>query len=97
MKCVEELPDERVAFRATLVPRASRTEVIGWSESGSLRIRVTAAPVDDAANRELLKLLSKQLGVPKAELRIVSGARARAKRLTAPIRCKNRLLRFSDI
>ena len=81
----------------SLVPRASRTEIIGWSEAGHLRVRVTAPPVDEAANRQLVKLLSKALDVQKTEVTIASPSHAKTKRLVVPNTCKNRLLSFEDI
>jgi len=45
----------------------------------AIKIRLTSPPVDDAANEELIALLAGELGVPRAAVRIVSGARARSK------------------
>jgi len=45
----------------------------------AIKIRLTAPPVDDAANEELIALLAKALGVPRGAVRIVAGARARSK------------------
>jgi len=45
----------------------------------AIKIRLTSPPVDDAANEELTALLARELGVPRAAVRIVSGARARSK------------------
>ena len=46
---------------------------------GVLRVRVTAPPVDGAANDGLLRLLASELGVPRRALRLVSGETARHK------------------
>lgn len=79
----------RISIR--LQPRASRDEVADWQESGqpsqskcneialALRVRVRAAPVDDAANTALVQLLAKRLGVAKSRVSLVSGATARNK------------------
>ncbi len=50
---------------------------------GVLRVRVTAPPVDGAANEALLRLLADRLGVPRRDLRLVSGASARQKVVAA--------------
>lgn len=97
MKRLDDHADGRLSFVVSLVPRASRTEIVGWSEAGRLKIRVTAPPVDDAANQQLVKLLSKTLGVKKDEVMIASGAHFRTKTLAVPTGCKNRLLSFEDI
>ena len=61
-----------------VVPRARRNAV-EVAEDGSLRVSVTAAPVDGKANEALVSLLSKHLRVPKFSVRVVRGHRARNK------------------
>jgi uncharacterized protein len=63
-----------------VTPRASRDEIVGMRD-GLLAIRVTAPPVDDAANRAVVKLISKRAGVPRSRVRIARGARGRTKRI----------------
>jgi uncharacterized protein YggU (UPF0235/DUF167 family) len=46
-----------IRFRVRLQPRADRSSVDGVVE-GSLRVRVTAPPVDGAANEALVRLLA---------------------------------------
>jgi uncharacterized protein (TIGR00251 family) len=48
---------------------------------GSLKIRLTAPPVDGAANEALVKFLSDTLSVSKSQVEIVSGHTSREKRL----------------
>lgn len=66
----------------TAVPRspANRVEI---DTSGSIRIRITAPPVDGAANTRLLKYLATILDVPASTLSIMSGGQARHKRILA--------------
>jgi uncharacterized protein (TIGR00251 family) len=66
----------RLAIR--LSPRASREEIAG-ERDGVLLVRVTAPPVDGAANEALVRLLSKRLRVAKGAVRIVSGNASRTK------------------
>lgn len=61
-----------------LTPRASREEIAG-ERDGVLLVRVTAPPVDGAANEALVRLLAKALRVPKGAVRIISGATSRTK------------------
>jgi uncharacterized protein (TIGR00251 family) len=63
-----------------IIPRASRNEIVGI-ENGVARIRVTSPPVDGKANKAVTELLSKQLGVPKKDVRIVSGEKSRNKKI----------------
>lgn len=60
-------------------PRASRNEVLGWRE-GMLAIRLTAPPVEGAANRACRDFLADALGVRKAEVELISGDKSREKR-----------------
>jgi uncharacterized protein (TIGR00251 family) len=63
-----------------VIPRASREEIVGMRD-GELVVRLTAPPVDDAANRALVKLIAKRLGVARGRVTIVRGGRGRHKLL----------------
>ena len=62
-----------------VVPRASRTEVVGAYGDDALRLRLAAPPVDGKANRELLRFFAETLGVPARSLELVSGQTGRRK------------------
>jgi len=70
--------NEQVVFRVRVVPRSSRSAVVGVIE-GALKVSLTAAPVEGAANSALVKLLSQQLGVPKSAITIIRGERSKNK------------------
>lgn len=76
-----------IAIRVT--PRASRPGLVGWRElhdgREELEIRVSASPVDGAANEAVVRLLAKALGVPRAQVKIISGAAGRHKRVVLPV------------
>jgi len=59
-------------------PRASRNE-IGGALGNELRIRVTAPPVDAAANEALVRLLAETLGCPRRQVELVRGHTSRHK------------------
>jgi uncharacterized protein (TIGR00251 family) len=63
-----------------VIPRAPRSHVAG-TRDGALLVRLAAAPVDGKANDALLVLLADVLDVPRRDLTIVSGEKARRKRL----------------
>ena len=73
----------RLAVRVT--PRATRDAVEGFDSEGALRVRVTAAPADGAANAAVAKLLAKALGLPGRDVVLVSGSTARQKLFDLPI------------
>jgi uncharacterized protein YggU (UPF0235/DUF167 family) len=74
---------DRAHFAVRLIPRAARSAVGGVRE-GALVVRVTAAPVNGAANRALVELLSGTLRVAKTAIRIEAGATSSRKRLSVP-------------
>ena len=49
-----------------------------------LEVPVAEAPTDGAANEAVVKLVAKALGISRAEVKIVSGAASRHKRLAVP-------------
>ena len=61
-------------------PRSPREEVGGVHE-GALRVRVHAPPVGGEANEAVGKAVAKVLGIPARRVRVVSGHRARRKKL----------------
>ncbi|MFN2183571.1 MAG: DUF167 domain-containing protein [Anaerolineae bacterium] len=69
---------EAVAFSVRVVPRASRNKIAGIHD-GAVRIRLTAPPVEGAANEALISFLSSVLRVPKRDIELVSGQTARNK------------------
>jgi uncharacterized protein (TIGR00251 family) len=67
-----------VRIRVRLTPRAARDEIAGWRDD-TLRVRVTAPPIDGRANDALVRLLADALGVPRSRVGVVSGAASRDK------------------
>jgi uncharacterized protein (TIGR00251 family) len=63
-----------------VIPRASRPGLAG-TRDGALLVRLSAPPVEGAANAELIQVLAKALGVPKRQVTIVAGERGRLKRV----------------
>ena len=67
-----------VLLSVKLQPRASANE-IGEALGAELRIKVTAPPVEAAANEALLKLLAQKLHCPRNRVDIVRGHTSRHK------------------
>jgi uncharacterized protein len=63
-----------------VVPRSKKT-ALGPTREGAVVVRVTAPPVDNAANDALIEFLSDLLDVPRRAVHIVSGERGREKRV----------------
>jgi len=77
---IKSTPDLSTTFTVRVIPRASRSEIVGEMD-GVVKVRLTSPPVDGAANAELIKLFAKKLGVARAAVEIVSGATARTKQM----------------
>lgn len=69
---------DTVLLAIKLHPRGSRDEVAGEA-GGELKVKVTAPPVDGAANEALLRFLASHLGCPRGAVRLVRGQTARHK------------------
>ena len=67
-----------VLLAVKLQPRASANE-IGEPLGNELRIKVTAPPVDAAANEALLRLLAERLDCPRNRVELVRGHTSRHK------------------
>src|SRR5438105_840907 len=67
-----------VTLSLRVQPRASRNAVVGWT-GDTLNIRLTAPPVEGAANAACLKFLADLLDLPQSQLEILKGERSRTK------------------
>ena len=61
-----------------LQPRASKNEIVG-ALGAELRIKVTAPPVDAAANEALVRLLAETLDCPRGKVELIRGHTSRHK------------------
>ena len=61
-------------------PSAGRGRIAG-EHSGVLKIDLKSPPEDGKANKELIKILSKALGVPAGNVALISGEKSRRKRV----------------
>ncbi|MEY4762093.1 MAG: hypothetical protein RLZZ200_1949 [Pseudomonadota bacterium] len=59
-------------------PRASKNEVVGLHD-GCLKLRITAPPVEGAANEAVVRLVAASLDIPRRQVRLVSGQSGRRK------------------
>jgi uncharacterized protein (TIGR00251 family) len=67
-----------VRLTVQVQPRASRTEVVGL-HGDAVRIRLSAPPVDGAANDALVRYLAERLGLARGAVTLVSGLSGRRK------------------
>jgi hypothetical protein len=66
-----------------ITPNAKKSEVLGEEMDlfggKTLKVKVSAPPVEGKANKELIKILSEYFDVPKSKISIVSGDKSRNK------------------
>jgi uncharacterized protein (TIGR00251 family) len=67
-----------VLLAVRVIPRARRSELAG-RRGDALLVRLSAPPVDGAANAALVELLATSLGIPRSRITLVSGERSRDK------------------
>ncbi len=77
---LQETPDGAILLRVRVHPGASKV-CVGPAGEGVLPVRLTAPPVDNAANRQCIRALADALGVRPRQLAIVSGHKSREKRV----------------
>ena len=70
--------NEGVLIAVRVVPRAARAGLAGIRDN-ALLVRLNAAPVEGAANAELIQVLADTLGVARGAVSISSGERSRRK------------------
>jgi uncharacterized protein (TIGR00251 family) len=81
--------DTGICFKIYVQPKASKNAVVGLHDD-ALKIRLTAPPVDGAANKLCIQYLSKITGIPKSAIEIASGHTGRTKQIA--ICCDNETL-----
>lgn len=69
---------DTLALQLVIQPRASRDEIAGIY-GNRLKLRITAAPVDGAANTRLIHFLARQFDVAKRDVELIQGDHSRDK------------------
>ena len=73
--------DGSLVLTVYIQPRASRTRISGL-HGETLKLCITAPPVEGRANRAVVEYISSLFKVPKKSVVITSGQHSRTKRLT---------------
>jgi hypothetical protein len=68
----------KASLRVHVNPRSSRNQVTGWHD-GILSVKLTAPPVEGAANKACVEFLANLLGVRKSQVVLISGDKSREK------------------
>jgi len=62
-----------------VITGAQHTEICGFMDDGSLKIKLHAKPIEGKANLELIKFLAEELGISRQEIEITTGSQSRRK------------------
>lgn len=73
------MTDKGLILRLKIVPNSSKNEFI-W-ENESLKVKITAQPIENKANKALIEFLSKTLKIPKSNIQIIKGDTSKEKTL----------------
>jgi len=78
-----EVKGDFVTFRIKAVPNSSKNVVSGILDD-ALKLKIKAPAVEGAANKELVKFLSKLFKVSKSEVVFIGGETSKQKRIRVP-------------
>lgn len=67
-----------ITIKVRVQPRAAKNQVAGVMD-GAVKVRLTAPPVDGAANKACCEFLAGLFGVPKSNVEIIHGLTGRNK------------------
>ena len=79
-----EIKEDRVSLRIKAQPNASKSEFCELYGEDAIKIRIKAPAVEGAANKELVKFLSKSFKVPKSDIIFKTGQNSKIKILEFP-------------
>lgn len=68
------------AITIRLTPNSSKNE-FGEISNEFLKVKVSAQPIENKANKELIKFLSESLKIPKTKISLISGDKSKLKRI----------------
>ena len=68
---------ENLIIKLKISPNASKNEIIKTEEM--VKVKITAQPIENKANKALVEFLSKNFKVPKSSIEIVKGETSKEK------------------
>ena len=66
-------------IKIKVIPKSSKSKIVGKMADGVLKIKLKSAPVDGKANEELIKLLAKHFKTTKDDIKIIKGEKSKNK------------------
>ena len=84
---IKETP-EGLIVKLKIVPNSSKNDIV--LEEGFIKVKVTAQPIENKANKALVEYLSKTFKVPKTKIEIVKGDTSKEKTISIKIIDENK-------
>ena len=75
-------------IKVKIVPNSSRNEII--LEEEFIKVKVTAQPIENKANKALIEFLSKQFKLPKTSIQIIKGETSKDKTILLSAQDENK-------
>ena len=85
-----------ITLKIKAQPNSSKSEFVGVYGEDAIKVKIAAPAVEGAANKELIKFLSKQFKIPKSEIDFISGQNSKIKLIKLP-KSKNLMDFIKDI
>lgn len=79
--------DNSYLIECSVIPKSREEKIVGIV-ADTLKVKLTAAPTDGKANKQLLKLLAKSFEIRVADITLVRGSTNRHKTVSVPIDAK---------
>lgn len=71
--------EQGLVIKIKIVPNSSKNDII--IEDGFIKVKVTAQPIENRANKALIEFLSKSFKIPKTSIKILKGETSKEKTL----------------
>lgn len=86
---IKNVPDGLIV-KLKIVPNSSKNDII--LEDGFIKVKVTAQPIENKANKALIEVLSKRFKIPKSNIEILKGETSKEKtvlfKITDSVKCE---------
>ena len=79
-----QIKNDKVIINIKAQPNSSKNKIAGIYDEDKLKINIKAPAVEGAANKELIKFLSKEFKIPKSEIAI-KGETSKRKQVILPM------------
>ena len=73
-----------VTFKVKVIPNSSSSKITEITEE-YVKIKLNSPPVENKANKEVINLLSKSLGIPKSSIQLMFGDKNKLKTFWLPM------------